>query len=66
MEIFAKNTILVNFLTVLILVGGFISVYSIQKEARPPVDLDVVTVTTLTTWTLVNKVVVQSNSTQKR
>lgn len=39
---FSTNSILVNFITILILLLGLITVFSIKKEARPPVSMGTV------------------------
>ena len=36
---FVTNSLLVNSITILIIVGGIISLFSIKKEARPPVNI---------------------------
>lgn len=43
---FTNNSILVNFITIFVLVVGTMSIYSIQKELRPPISIDKVTIRT--------------------
>lgn len=44
---FSTNSILVNFLTIIIIVLGLFTVFTIKKEARPPVSMGKVVFTTV-------------------
>ena len=44
-----KNSILVNFITVFVLVVGVMSIFSIQKELRPAVSIDKINISTIYT-----------------
>lgn len=46
-EFFIGRSLIVNLLTVMIILVGLVSVISLQKETFPPIDFDVVLVTTI-------------------
>ena len=46
-KLFLKNSLVVNLITVLIVLVGIISAYTLQKETFPTVEFDVVLVRTI-------------------